>query len=54
MVYLLCVPALTAGASCLWGLGLTIAKSLAARRAEAPAALAPCIGYPALSPRRTV
>jgi len=54
MVYLLWVPALTAGASCLWGLGLTVAKSLAARRAEAPAALAPCIGYPALPPHGSV
>jgi hypothetical protein len=54
MVYLLWVPALTAGASCLWGIGLTISKSLAARRPFAPVALAPCIGYPALLPRGRV
>jgi hypothetical protein len=52
MVYLLWAPAFTAGASCLFGLGLTISKSLAAKRHIDNETLAlPEIGYPALRPR---
>jgi len=52
MVYLLLAPAVTAGASVLFGLGLTFGGALGRPR-QAPQALAlPEIGYPALSPHR--